>query len=81
LDDIVSAVEFARHHRLQGIYNLVDDGHFTSRELIDHMTTKHNLPHVIWDETNKSNRFYNTWVSNQKLKDAGYKLIHPQIIF
>jgi nucleoside-diphosphate-sugar epimerase len=81
LDDIVGAIEFARQHRLQGIYNLVDDAHLTSRELIDGVLTKHNLPNVIWDAANKSNRPYNTWVSNQKLKDAGYQLIHPQIIF
>ncbi|HLP87620.1 MAG TPA: NAD-dependent epimerase/dehydratase family protein [Nostocaceae cyanobacterium] len=81
LDDIVAAIEFTRQHRLQGIYNLVDDAHLTSRELIDTVLTKHNLPNVIWDAANKSNRQYNTWVSNQKLKDAGYQLIHPQIIF
>ncbi|AFZ57474.1 SDR family oxidoreductase [Anabaena cylindrica FACHB-243] len=80
-DDIVGAIEFARNQRLQGIYNLVDDSHLTSRELIDNVLTKHNLPNVIWDATNKSNRPYNTWVSNQKIKDAGYKLIHPQITF
>ncbi|MBD2664343.1 NAD-dependent epimerase/dehydratase [Richelia sinica FACHB-800] len=81
LDDIIGAVEFARLHRLQGIYNLVDDAHLTSRELIDHVLTKNNLPTVIWDAANKSNRSYNTWVSNQKLKDAGYQLLHPQIMF
>lgn len=81
LDDIVGAIEFARDHRLQGIYNLVDDAHLTSRELIDNLLTKHNLPNVIWDATNNSNRPYNAWVSNQKIKDAGYKFIHPQIIF
>ncbi len=81
LDDIVGAIEFARHHRLEGIYNLVDDSHLTSRELIDGVLTKNNLPNVIWDANNKSIRPHNTWVSNQKLKDAGYQLIHPQIIF
>jgi nucleoside-diphosphate-sugar epimerase len=81
LDDVVGAIEFARHHRLEGVYNLVDDAHLTSRELIDQVCAKHNLPSVIWDLENKSNRPYNTWVSNQKIKDAGYKLIHPQVIF
>ncbi|MEA5577656.1 SDR family oxidoreductase [Anabaena sp. UHCC 0451] len=81
LDDIVGAIEFALHHRLQGIYNLVDDAHLTSKQLIDNVFTKHNLPNVVWDVTNKNNRQYNAWVSNQKIKDAGYKFIHPQIIF
>ncbi len=81
LDDIVGAIEFARRNRLEGIYNLVDDAHLTSRELHDRVCEKHNLPNVIWDSTQKSTRPYNAKVSNQKIKDAGYKLIHPQMIF
>ena len=81
LDDIVGAIEFARHRRLQGIYNLVNDAHLTSRDLLDSLFEKHNLPKVEWDTSIKSTRPYNAWVSNEKLKEAGYKLIHPQIIF
>ncbi|HEY9849067.1 MAG TPA: SDR family oxidoreductase [Leptolyngbyaceae cyanobacterium] len=81
LDDIVGAIEFARKHRLEGVYNLVDDAHLTSRELLDRVFTKHNLPNVIWDESQKSNRPYNAKVSNEKIKKAGYQLIHPQMIF
>ncbi|MEH1790030.1 SDR family oxidoreductase [Nostoc sp.] len=81
LDDIVGAIEFARHRRLQGIYNLVDDAHFTSRDLLDSLFEKHNLPKVKWDTSVKSIRPYNAWVSNEKLKEAGYELIHPQMIF
>ncbi|MBU7583227.1 MAG: SDR family oxidoreductase [Nostoc sp. TH1S01] len=81
LDDIVGAIEFARQNRLHGIYNLVDDAHLTSRELLDTLFAKHNLPTVQWDSSEKSNRPYNAKVSNQKIKDAGYKLIHPQMIF
>ncbi|MFM6000004.1 MAG: SDR family oxidoreductase [Dolichospermum sp.] len=81
LDDIVGTIEFAREHRLEGIYNLVDDSHLTNKELLDHLMTKNNLPNVIWDANNKNIRPYNAWVSNQKLKDAGYRFIHPRIIF
>jgi nucleoside-diphosphate-sugar epimerase len=81
LDDIVGAIEFARDRRLQGIYNLVDDAHLTSRDLLDNLFEKHNLPKVKWDTAIKSTRSYNAWVSNEKLKEAGYKLIHPQMIF
>ncbi|MDZ7952762.1 SDR family oxidoreductase [Nostoc sp. DedQUE09] len=81
LDDIVGAIEFARHRRLQGIYNLVDDAHLTSRDLLDSLFEKHNLPKVEWDTSIKNTRPYNAWVSNEKLKEAGYELIHPQIIF
>ncbi|MEA5505344.1 SDR family oxidoreductase [Halotia wernerae UHCC 0503] len=81
LDDIVAAIEFVRQHRLQGIYNLVDDAHMTSRELLNTLFEKHSLPQVTWDSSTKSNRPYNAKVSNQKIKAAGYKLIHPQMIF
>ncbi|MBD2184123.1 SDR family oxidoreductase [Planktothrix sp. FACHB-1355] len=81
LDDIVGAIEFARKHQLQGIYNLVDDAHLPSRELLDRLFTQHNLPPVTWDASQKSARPYNARVSNQKLKTAGYQLIQPQMIF
>jgi nucleoside-diphosphate-sugar epimerase len=81
LDDIVGAIEFVRYHNLQGIYNLVDDSHLTSQELLDSLFEKHNLAKVVWDNANKSNRPYNAWVSNQKLKDAGYEFIYPKIVF
>ncbi|MEH2332231.1 SDR family oxidoreductase [Nostoc sp.] len=81
LDDIVGAIEFARNRRLQGIYNLVDDAHLTSRDLLDSLFEKHNLPKVKWDTSIKNTRPYNAWVSNEKLKEAGYELIHPQMIF
>ena len=79
LDDIVAAVEFARFKRLQGIYNLVDDAHLTSRELLELVCQQHSLPKVLWDESLKSTRPYNAQVSNQKLKNAGYQFIHPQM--
>ncbi|UKO95771.1 SDR family oxidoreductase [Nostoc sp. UHCC 0870] len=81
LDDIVGAIELIRQHQLQGIYNLVDDAHLTRKELLDTLLTKYNLPLVSWDDSIKSDRQYNVTVSNQKIKDAGYQLIHPQMIF
>ncbi|PAX52713.1 NAD-dependent epimerase/dehydratase family protein [Brunnivagina elsteri] len=81
LDDIVGAIEFARHYHLQGIYNLVDDANLSSREIIDSVCEVHNLPRVTWDTSQSSDRYYNARISNQKIKDAGYKLIHPQMLF
>lgn len=78
LDDIVGAIEFARSHQLQGIYNLVDDTRLTSRELITRVCERHHLPRVVWDSSLKSVRPYNARVRNQKIKDAGYQLTHPQ---
>ncbi|MDH6098431.1 SDR family oxidoreductase [Anabaenopsis sp. FSS-46] len=81
LDDIVGAIEFARQHYLEGIYNLVDDAYLTSRELLSRLFKKHDLPKVKWDNTATSNRPYNAKVSNRKIKEAGYKLTHTHIIF
>ena len=81
LDDIVGAIEFARHYRLQGIYNLVDDAYLLNREVIERVCETYNLPKVTWDTSQPSNKNYNAKISNQKIKAAGYKLIHPELIF
>ncbi|MBD2344578.1 SDR family oxidoreductase [Anabaena subtropica] len=81
LDDIVAAIEFVYQNQLQGIYNLVDDGYLTIKKLLDSLMDYHNLPKVIWDDTLKSNRLCNAKVANQKIKEAGYKIIHQRIIF
>ena len=78
---LFAAIEFPVTVVLQGIYNLVDDAHLTSRDLLDSLFEKHNLPKVIWDTSVKSTRPYNAWVSNEKLLKAGSELIHPQMIF
>jgi nucleoside-diphosphate-sugar epimerase len=79
LEDIVAAIEFAKVHQLQGIYNLVQDEPITTGELLDQLFTQHNLPKVNWDAAQSSNRPYNARVSNQKLKAAGFSLKHPAI--
>ncbi|WP_017653733.1 SDR family oxidoreductase [Fortiea contorta] len=81
LDDIVGAIDFVREQQLSGIYNLVDDAHLSSRDLLDNVFKTHNLPTVTWDTSLESDRVYNSWVSNQKIKDAGYQLLQPQMIF
>lgn len=81
LDDIVGAIEFARLHKLQGIYNLVDDANLLRREVIERVCNQYNLSPVVWDTSQANTRLFNAKVSNQKIKDAGYKLIHPEMIF
>ncbi|MBD2207047.1 SDR family oxidoreductase [Calothrix sp. FACHB-1219] len=81
LDDIVGVIDLAREDNWQGIYNVVDDAHLINREFFAQLFAKHNLPSISWDTSQESNRPYNVWVSNQKIKDAGYELIHPQMIF
>lgn len=80
LDDIVGAIEFVRQHQLSGIYNLVDDSQLTLRELTDNVYEQHNLPKIIWDTSKPSDRPYSVRVSNQKIRQAGYQFIHPQLL-
>lgn len=77
LDDIVGAIDFARQHCLDGIYNVVQDEIPTSRDLIDRVCQVHQLPPVTWDPSRPSERPHNVRVSNQKLKAAGYQFQHP----
>lgn len=79
LDDIVGAIDFARQHGLDGIYNLVGTVPLTSKELLDKVCSTHHLPPVSWDPSQPSLRPYNAKVSNQKLRSAGYSFIHPEI--
>jgi nucleoside-diphosphate-sugar epimerase len=81
LKDIVNGIEVARQNQLEGIHNLACDECFTTSEFFQRLFTTHNLPGITWDTTQKSLRPYNTRLSNQKIKNAGLKLIYPQIIF
>lgn len=76
LDDIVGAIDFARSHHLDGIYNLVQDHPTSVKDLLDRLMAAHELPAVQWDPSQTSARPYNARVSNQKLKAAGYSFIH-----
>lgn len=80
LDDIVGAIAFARDRRLRGIYNLIDDDNTPTRELVAQVCQTYNLPPVTWDASQPENVRYNAKLSNQKIKDAGYTLIHPERI-
>lgn len=81
LEDIARAIDFARSERLRGTYNLNSDEFLTIREFLDRLFTAHNLPPVTWDSTQPSTRASNIKLSNQKLKQAGFELVHPQIEF
>jgi nucleoside-diphosphate-sugar epimerase len=80
LEDIVGAIDFARQHSLTGIYNLVGNVPVTTRELLERVFAAHNLPNVVWDASQTSTRPYNARVSNQKLREAGYQLLYPEIV-
>ena len=80
LDDIVGAIDFAKRKQLHGIYNLASEV-LTTREFFTRLLEAHNLPNVTWDESQPSNRSYSMKLSSQKIKDAGYEFIHPEIEF
>ena len=79
-DDIVEAIEFARFKELEGIYNLVDDSQLTVKEQIERVCFQYSLPPVRWDNSSLSIQRKSLRVSNQKLKAAGYQLVHPQLV-
>ncbi len=81
LDDIVNGIEFARQKQLSGIYNLNSDEILSTGEFFNRLFATHNLPSITWDSSQPSLRPYNLKLDNQKLKAAGFKLVHPQIIF
>lgn len=80
LDDIIAAVDFANQNRLRGIYNLVNDFNLTIRELSDQVCDRQGLARIVWDTSQPSFRALNARIDNQKIKAAGYKLIHPDTI-
>lgn len=80
LDDIVAALEYARAKELQGVYNLVNDLPVIGRELVKAVCDRYNLPQVSWDPSVPETRTLNVRVSNQKLKDAGFEFMMPQVL-
>ena len=79
-DDILGAIEFARLNELEGIYNLVDDSQLTVKEQVERVCFRYGLPPVRWDPDQLSWGRKSVRVSNQKLKAAGYQLVHPQLL-
>ena len=80
LDDIVAAIDFLRQRRLGGIYNLVNDFDLTIGELSDLVCDRQGIERITWNNSQPGYRLLNARVSNQKIKAAGYKLIHPETI-
>ncbi|WP_204102912.1 MULTISPECIES: SDR family oxidoreductase [Spirulina sp. CCY15215] len=78
LEDIVKAIDFAREKQLGGIYNLVCDEQISRRELLDRVCQIHNLPAIAWDEKEIPYP-YNVRVSTEKIKEAGFQFLHPQL--
>jgi nucleoside-diphosphate-sugar epimerase len=80
LDDIIGAIDFVRLNELAGIYNLVDDSRLTVKEQVQLVCSHYKLPPVNWDSSRSSVQRKSLQVCNEKLKTAGYQLIHPQLL-
>ncbi|MGB3493835.1 MAG: SDR family oxidoreductase [Elainellaceae cyanobacterium] len=77
LDDIMRAILFAAHYRLNGIFNLVQDHPPSRRDLIDWVCRANQLAPVQWNPDLPGERSYNAKVSNQKIRQTGYVFVHP----
>lgn len=77
--DILKAILFSINHRLCGTYNLVCDDHPTRQELYGHLCQSMNLQEPIWNPSLPLTRGGGYWVSNEKIKEAGYHFIHPKL--
>lgn len=81
LEDIARAIDFAKDKQLQGLYDLNSDQYMTTKEFLNKLFQAHNLPPVVWDSSQPASRSYNMKLSNAKIKNAGFKLAHPNIEF
>ncbi|MCH9627931.1 MAG: hypothetical protein S4CHLAM2_15800 [Chlamydiales bacterium] len=75
VDEIIHAIEFCFTHQLEGIYNLVADAHPTREELYSELCTEP----PTWNPNNLSMHGSNSSVSNEKIKQTGYTLLHPNL--
>jgi nucleoside-diphosphate-sugar epimerase len=80
LDDIISAVEFVRQHRCQGIYNVVNDVKLTSRDLCNLICDRQQLERVSWDASKPPFSAVNARVDNSKIKQEGYQFIYADTL-
>jgi nucleoside-diphosphate-sugar epimerase len=80
LEDIIGAVDFVHKNKLGGIYNLVNDLNLTTKQILDKICDQQGLEKVSWDPSETGFTSLNARISNQKLKAAGYRLIHSDTI-
>ena len=79
LDDIVAGIIFAQRQNLSGLFNLVGDEPMQRKTMLQKLADKYDLPPVIWDASQPSNRVFNVRVSNQKIKSMGFTFKYPVI--
>lgn len=73
LMDIVFAIEFCIEQKLEGVYNLVNDEHPTRQELYTTLSNTLKIPPPHWNPKLPHQHGSNCKVSNEKIKNAGFK--------
>ncbi len=81
VDDLVSAILFARYHQLDGIYNVSDDEHMPRKVMYDKISDLYHMKFVKWDPSLESIHKGNKHLSNAKLKKTGFTFKFPKRIF
>lgn len=81
VDDLVSAILFAKYHQLDGIYNVCDDEHMPRKVMYDEVSLLHHMEFVKWDPSLESMHRGNKCLSNEKLKKTGFTLKFPKRVF
>nr|WP_166155711.1 SDR family oxidoreductase [Neochlamydia sp. AcF84]NGY95039.1 hypothetical protein [Neochlamydia sp. AcF84] len=74
LDEIVSAMTYAKQNKLAGIYNLCDDFHIPRKELYKKISKFYGWPDIQWNPSLQSSFHGNKRVSNRKIKAAGWQI-------
>lgn len=72
LNDIVSGLNFAMTHSLNGIYNLCNDVHLRRRELYNRICEEEALPEIQWNPSQQNPHAGNKIVNSQKIKSLGF---------
>jgi nucleoside-diphosphate-sugar epimerase len=71
-DRIVGAIVYGIEHNLKGIYNLCEDRHPTRKEFYTELAKRLGKPEPRWDPSLPAMHASNKYVSNQKIKQAGF---------
>ncbi len=76
--DVVGIVFYILDHKIDGIFNVVDDEHPTRQELAELFSTKLKLPHPKFNPKLADFPDNNKRVSNYRIKETGYVFKYPK---
>ena len=80
-EDVVRAIAYAHEHKLEGIYNIVDDDHPTRQKLFDKLLEKLNVEKVDWSAKPFLLNNGNRRESNHKIKSEGFEFKYSHRVF